>query len=179
MHKLFPSQEPDEKIYIAVREHWVLLALKLVVWAVFFVIPVGFYRLAPGVAPSLFEGQLGTITTLFSQVYGLFLLLSLFLIFIMYYLNIHVITNLRIVDIDQVGLFSHVVSELHIDKLEDVTSQTNGVLGTMFDFGAVLIQTAGTVERFDFENVPHPGQLEKLIIDLYEHRAGPTGNKLL
>lgn len=173
-HKLFPSQQPGEQIYLAIREHWVLLALKLLVWLIFIIIPVVFYSYAPATAPDLFTGQTGTITQIFTLVYGLFLLLSLFLIFTLYYLNIHIITNLRIVDIEQVGLFDHVVSELHIDKIEDVTSQTNGLLGTTFDFGAVLIQTAGKVERFDFQNVPHPGRLEKLIIDLYEHRAGPT-----
>lgn len=173
MRRLFPSQMPEEKIYIVVREHWVLLALKLLIWLIFLLIPILFYLFAPASAPVLFEGQLGIITKIFTEVYLIFLLLSLFLIFILYYLNIHIITNLRIVDVDQDGIFSHAVSELHIDKIEDVTSHTKGVLGTLFDFGFVLIQTAGATERFDFENVPRPGQLEKLILDLYEQRAGP------
>lgn len=171
MHKLFPSQEPEEKIYLVVREHWVLLALKILIWLIFLIIPIVFYQYAPAVAPGLFDGQAGIITNLLTEVYILFLMLALFLIFVLYYLNISIITSLRVVDIDQVGIFSHVVAELHIDKIEDVTSQTTGVLGTMFDFGDVLIQTAGTIERFDFERVPHPGQLEKMITDLYEKQS--------
>ncbi len=89
----------------------------------------------------------------------------------MYYLNIQIITSLRIVDIDQVGLFSHTIAELHIDKIEDVTSETKGVLGTMFDYGNVFVQTAGTKERFQLDNIPHPGQVEKIILDLYEKNS--------
>lgn len=79
-----------------------------------------------------------------------------------------VITNIRIVDVTQTGLFSHVVSELHIDKIEDVTSKTEGVFGTLFNYGDVYVQTAGTVERFEFLDVPNPAGIEKLILDLYE-----------
>jgi hypothetical protein len=172
--KLFPSQQPGEQIYIVVREHWVLLALKLLVWIVFLVVAILFFQFAPAAFPDLFKDQALVIVNIFSQVYALILVLSLFLIFVFYYLNIHIITNLRVVEIDQVGLFNHVISELHIDKIEDATSETKTILGTLFDFGDVYVQTAGTRERFDFENVPHPGQLEKLILDLYEqHRGGP------
>ena len=86
----------------------------------------------------------------------------------MYYLNVQIITDRRIVDISQEGLFSHVVSELHIAKIEDATSQTHGILGTLFGYGNVYIQTAGTVERFEFNNVPNPSSIEKLVLDLYE-----------
>jgi hypothetical protein len=99
------------------------------------------------------------------------LVMSLFLIITIYYLNIQIITNLRVVDVSQEGLFSHTISELHIDKIEDATSQTNGVLGTIFNYGDVFVQTAGTVERFDFHNVPDPAAIEKIVLDLYEKNS--------
>lgn len=167
-HKLFPSQQETEQIYLVVREHWYHLFLKTLVWAFFGVVLVLFKRYAQTYVPGLFEGQIGQTTSLFIQVYVLFLVLSLFLILIFYYLNMQVITNIRIVDVTQTGLFSHVVSELHIDKIEDVTSKTEGVFGTLFNYGDVYVQTAGTVERFEFLDVPNPAGIEKLILDLYE-----------
>jgi uncharacterized membrane protein YdbT with pleckstrin-like domain len=121
--------------------------------------------------PGLFEGFPGQVTLLFTQVYTLFLTLSLFLILIFYYLNIQIITDIRIVDISQVGLFSHTVSELHIDKIEDATSKTTGIFGTIFNYGDVYVQTAGTIERFEFQDVPNPAGIEKLILDLYEKNS--------
>jgi hypothetical protein len=113
---------------------------------------------------------------LFTQVYTLFLVLALFLIFVFYYLNVQIITNVRIVDIDQIGLFSHVISELHINTIEDVTSEVDGVFGTLLNYGDVYVQTAGTIDRFEFTNVPNPATIEKLILDLYEQNGGKKGH---
>lgn len=168
MRKLFPSQLDDEKIYIVVRQHWVVLLKKLVVWFIFAAAIVLFRRYGMAWLPGLFAGDIGAATQLFMQVYTLFLALALFLIWLIYYLNAQIITDRRIVDIDQVGLFHHEVSELHIENIEDVTSEVSGVLGTVFNYGDVYVQTAGTIERFEFSDVPNPGSINKLILDLYE-----------
>ena len=169
--KLFPSQLDDETIYLVVREHWFHLTLKLIVWAFFAMLLVLFERAGQANIPQLFQGVWGQITLLFIQIYTLMLVMSLFLIIVIYYLNIQIITNLRVVDVSQEGLFSHTISELHIDKIEDATSQTNGLLGTIFNYGDVFVQTAGTVERFDFHNVPDPVAIEKMVLDLYEKNS--------
>ncbi len=171
MNRLFPSQLDTERIFLVVREHWVRLALKLVVWLFLALALVFFEKLGPQYTPALFTEQALPITTLFTQIYTMFLVLAVFVIWILYYLNIDIITSLRVVDISQQGLFSHTVSELHIDKIEDVTSEVNGILGTVFDYGMVYVQTAGTKERFEFNNVPKPAQIEKVILGLYEKNS--------
>ena len=171
MAQLFPSQLESETIYLVVREHWVQLVLKLLLWLVLALALVLFQTYGPQILPQLFTDTAGQVTTLLGQVYSLFLVVSLLIIWILYYLNMQVITSLRVVDISQDGLFSHTLSELHIDKIEDVTSEVDGILGTMFDYGMVYVQTAGTKERFEFHNVPHPGKIEKLILSLYEKNS--------
>lgn len=170
MRRLFPSQQPGEHIYLVVRQHWVYFAQKVLIWIIFVAAFFLFRRYMPDILPQLFEGVNGQVVNLFEQVYGVFLIVSLFLIWVIYYLNMQIITDLRIVDVDQIGLFNHVVSELHIDKIEDVTSQVRGVLGTIFNYGDVLVQTAAAIDKFEFTGVPNPNKLEKLILDLYEQR---------
>jgi len=171
MKKLFPSQMDDEQIYLVVREHWVHLLFKILIWFFFAAALIFFNRYAKLYVPALFEGTWGQITLLFTQVYTLFLSLSLFLIYVFWYLNVQIITNLRVVDVDQEGLFSHRVSELHIDKIEDATAEVKGVFGTIFNYGNVMVQTAGTAEHFVFENVPNPASIEKMVLDLYEKNS--------
>jgi hypothetical protein len=168
MHKLFPSQHEDEKIFIVVREHWVRFFFRLAIWLMFAAALLVFNRYAPDFLPGLFEDLAGDVTSLLRQVYTLFLAASLFLLWVFYYLNMQIVTDRRVVDVDQVGLFSHVVSELHIENIEDVTSETNGILGNIFNYGMVYIQTAGSKERFEFNNVPNPSAINKLVLDLYE-----------
>jgi hypothetical protein len=173
--KLFPSQRPEEQVYLVVREHWVRLGLKLVVWGIFASLPTLLYRAGPDRFPNLFEGVAGQILGLASQVYSLAAILALLIIWVLYYLNVHIVSDERIVDIDQVGLLRHVISELNIETIEDVTSETTGILGNIFDFGTVFIQTAGTTERFQFESVPRPTKIAGLILDLYERQT--SGNR--
>lgn len=141
---------------------------KLLVWLIFALALVLFRRFGLTYLPGLFEGQFGIVTRLFLQIYTLFLILALFLIWLIYYLNVQIITDRRIVDIDQVGLFFHEISELHIANIEDVTSDISGVLGTVFNYGDVFVQTAGNTERFEFSDVPNPATINKLLLDLYE-----------
>jgi hypothetical protein len=173
---LYPSQQPNEKIYLVVREHWIRPAIKIFFIALAAIAP-RFIILAmayAGVNPLvIFPESLILFASVFYQLTLLFTLLA---VFTLYYLNVHVVSEDRIVDIDQVGLLRHVISELNIETIEDVTSSTTGLLGNLLDYGTVYVQTAGATERFEFENVPHPGTINKLILELYEQHG--TTNKV-
>lgn len=169
--KLFPSQEENEAILLVLREHWLHLLLKILVVAFFTALLLIFNRYAAANLPGLFLGTAGQALALLEEIYSLLILLTLFLITVFYYLNIGIITNIRVVDVSQEGVFSHTISELHIDKIEDATSKSDGFFGTLFNYGNVYVQTAGSLERFVFHNVPNPGRVEKTILDLYEKNS--------
>lgn len=169
MHKLFPGQIETEKIRLVVREHWMYFALKIFGWFFFLGLYIAFKFISPLIWPDLQDSSLNEYVSLASYLYLMFLTLSLFVLWVIYYLNMQIITDMRVVDIDQEGLFSHTTSELNIAKVEDVTSEVKGLLGTMFNYGNVYVQTAGAVERFEFTNVPSPANIQKLIQDSYEN----------
>ncbi len=175
MHnKLFPSQQPDEKIIFVVREHWFRLFIKLFFVAVLAAAPFLLGKLFGSFDPIPDTERGLAISSLLMQMYYLVLIISVFIIWILYYLNIHIITERHIVDIDQVGLLNHMVSELNVDTIEDVTGHTVGLFGNLLDYGTVFVQTAGTVERFEFDNVPHPGHIASMILEVYEnHKNKP------
>ncbi|HEX9503528.1 MAG TPA: hypothetical protein VF974_04380 [Patescibacteria group bacterium] len=165
---LFPGQQENEKIYLVIRQHWMILALKILAWLLFAVILIISDWAIKTYAPNLLISPYAEIITLIKSVYLLFLILGLFLLWIMYYLNVMIVTNERVVDITQNSLISHKVSELNLNRTQDVTAETEGILETFFDFGNVYLQDAASAERFIFYNVPNPAKVEKLILDLYE-----------
>jgi hypothetical protein len=167
-HKLFPSQQPNERILLIVREHWFRLFVKMAVVAVLTLLPYLFTTLLGSNMPQLYTERGAALVTLVAQIYYLALLLALFVIWILYYLNMHIVSEERIVDIDQVGLLNHVVSELNIETIEDVSSETTGLFGNVLDYGTVFIQTAGATERFQFEKVPNPARIASIILEVYE-----------
>lgn len=169
MRLLFPGQQLDETIYLVIRKHWFYLMAKVAAWFLFVIILFLFNYLVPKYFPGTLLSPYSDYIALFKNVYVTFLILGLLIIWVLYYVNIQVITNERVVDVSQDSLFSHVVSELYLTKIEDVTGEIDGVLPTAFNFGNVYVQTAGTRERFEFTNVPQPQKVEKLILDLSEH----------
>jgi len=168
---LFPGQQENEEILLVIREHWFYLFTKLLAWGVFILVLFLADHYVPAYLPGLVQDPYLAYYDLFKNVFLVSILLGLFMIWALYYLNIQVITNERIVDISQESLFDHRVSELSIAKIEDVTGETHGFFGTVFSFGNVRVQTAGTQEFFLFENIPHPDKVEKLILDLYEKQS--------
>lgn len=168
-HKLFPSQQPNEKVYSVFREHWFRLALKFSVIILLGILPFLIRAFIPNLTALVPEDYL-TIINLFVQVYYLGLLVAGFLIWVLYYLNMGIVSELRLVDIDQRGLLKHEVSELNLDSIEDVTSETIGLFGNILNYGTVFIQTAGATERFEFDKIHNPKMVAGLILSLYEQR---------
>jgi hypothetical protein len=166
---LFPGQQDDEEIMLVVREHWMVFFLRFVAWLLFAaILPLIDWAVAH-YAPGLKLAPYVDWLNLFRTLYLMFLMLGLLIIWVIYYLNVQIVTNLRVVDIVQHSLLSHVVSELHLSRVEDVTAEVNGLFGTFLDYGNVYVQTAGERERFTFARVPNPAAIEKLILDLYEN----------
>lgn len=169
---VFPGKDVNETVHLLLRRHWTLMAQNMVVLFIEACVPlVVFIFLAVGLNIDFSYGTAAaTIAFLIGSIYYLFLWLLFLNQWIDYYLDIWIVTDKRILNVEQRGLFSRTVSELHISKIQDVTSIVNGKIQTFLDFGNVDVQTAGEQKRFMFEMVPHPRQVAKMIMDLH-HEA--------
>lgn len=164
-----PNAIPNEKIVHVLHRHpltifWLLLGYILLIGFIPF-----FVWYLPTQQPSIFYNTaLMPLIVLGSSAFFLFTWLFLFQNFMDYYLDVWIVTNKRILNIEQTGLFARTVSELRLYRVQDVTSSVNGFVETMFDYGHVEIQTAGEKARFIFEQIPHPTIISKSILELAE-----------
>jgi membrane protein YdbS with pleckstrin-like domain len=90
--------------------------------------------------------------------------------FVMWYFNVLLITNRRIVDIDFWGLLYKSVSEAPLSKIQDITHKVGGFWRVVFNFGDVYVQTAAEVPRIEFNDIPKPNLVHQKIADLIESR---------
>ncbi len=165
---MFADQAADEDIVLIVREHWFFLISRILVWLVFVAILFAFDKYAPIYAPNIMNEPIVNYINLFKNIYMIFLILGLFMLWTLYYLNIQIVTNKRILDINQASVFSQKISELTLPNIEDVSSEVTGFLGTILAYGRVEVQTAGERENFIFDKVPDPHEIEKLIFSLLD-----------
>lgn len=164
-----PNQQPDEKIVRIIRRDFFILVKSIVLFLSLNILPLIFFFLLLNQFPTLLVGEVSwPVILLCTSVYYLYMWLFFFFAFINYYLDTWIITTERIIDINQKGLFSRVISEQRLEKVQDVTSETNGLFPTIFAYGDVLIQTAGEQKRFHFREIPNPDAIRDLIIKLTE-----------
>jgi len=165
--KLFPAQEKSELVLDIIRKHWFNY---VVFWFLAVLMSVPIF-----VGIALWSNGTITISPLWENI--LILLIPAYLLFILglliygfvdFYLDVYIVTDRRIVDIAQNGLFKRTISELNLRQIQDVKATVTGIASTLLHFGDVNIQTAGDKPNFVFQAIPHPYEISKKILDLHE-----------
>jgi len=104
------------------------------------------------------------------------MLLFLFLSWMEYYLDVTIVTNLRVIDIEQLTLFRRNTSSADLDSIQDVRAEIEGFFGSYFNFGVVYIQTAGEAPNFILRNLPNPSYVARQISNIssghFPHKEG-------
>lgn len=162
----FRGKREGEEIIIMLRRHWVILLVEFVpliilffaLLAEIFFTPflVGFLPIE--ISPNFFN--------LINSFLFMFYWIIVFVVWIDYYLDVWIVTDQRIVNIEQFGLFRREISELDHGKIQDVTTEIHGLIPTLLKFGYVHIQTAGSRTRFEFKQVPNPVLVRTMVMKL-------------
>lgn len=100
------------------------------------------------------------------SMYALSIIGYFFISWLDYYLDVFVVTNRRILRIEQIVLFGRKISETSFQHIQDVSSNIKGVIDTLLDVGTVFVETAGERENFSFNLVSHPTSLATTILQL-------------
>jgi len=80
-----------------------------------------------------------------------------------YSLNTIVVTNKRVMDNQQKGLFQYALNELEREKIQDITVKINGMFASFLNYGDIEIQSAGTQNKFYFKKLPDPQKIKEII----------------
>jgi uncharacterized membrane protein YdbT with pleckstrin-like domain len=142
----------DEQILFETHKHWYVLILPFLISVVVF-------------ALSLY---LFTKLTEFQIWYMLFPILAVFYFIYKYYswkFDLWVVTNYRV--IDEFGVFSINSKESPIDKINNVSYQQS-LLGRIFGFGDVQIQTAAEMGETSYKNIASPQKLKEALSNAQE-----------
>lgn len=90
----------------------------------------------------------------------------------------YIITNQRVIRIEQVSLFSRQISEAELDRIQEISTEIRGPIHTLFNFGTVRIQTASSTGKVDLEDVANPYDIQQEIVrvqrQLMEKGARPA-----
>ncbi len=161
-----------EKPQILLRRHVVFFLRDTVLYLFLVALPFLAGLLAPESVLRWLEHPTGGPALMLAFfVYELFVILFFYTAFLDYYLDLWVVTEERILDIDQEGVFMRKVSELALHNIQDVHVEVKGVFATLFNFGTIEVQTAGAEQKFSFEGIPDPQKISRQILELAHEDA--------
>lgn len=151
-----------ENVTCIVRRHPATLAPSLVLGAALIIMP--FFFLFP-----LFRiGIIGVLIFLAAVLIGVVLAGRAVIIWDS---DVLIVTSLRIVDVDQRGMFARFVTEIPVTAIRDAAWRRRGIADTLFGMGTLTIQ-GQSAEPLEVRRVGHPERLHELISDI-RHATTP------
>jgi len=164
----FPGQHEEEQVILFLRRHWFIFLTRILFILFSIVVLVIIYIFFNTVNSNFKESDFYNLLLFGESLAVLFLWNFFFILWLDYYLDAWIVTNERIINIEQRGFFMRNISELKLTKIQDVTSEIIGIFPTLLDYGNIYVQTAGEKERFTFYQIPHPNQVKNIIVQLQE-----------
>lgn len=149
--------EQNETVVLQVRKHWFVMFARALTYVAVAFLPFVLFDLV----------KVGTeFKAFFYAVWLLILWLILALEWTDYYLDVWYLTDKRIVDVEQKGLFHRDEAIVRLEAIQDINIVTPGILATFFGYGDIVIQSAGASREFIIRHAASPDLVKDKIFSL-------------
>ncbi|MEK7461403.1 MAG: PH domain-containing protein [Patescibacteria group bacterium] len=170
----FPGQSPEEQIALFIRRHWMaffpwILVTPFLV-AVFLAVVILLWTSVPT------DLRIGLIFG--GSIYYLLVLFVFLRAWMSYYLDVTIVTERRLIDIEQDGIFARRIAEQSLLRVQDVSARQNGFFQHLLNFGNLYIETAGEQPNFELHNLPRPNEIAQTILNLHDRLINAGGKEI-
>lgn len=163
--KYFDDQFDDEEVLFVFRKHPIVMRKGLIfglgAWLLgplYTLLLTVIYKNNPAKYPS---PKFFFVSLLISMGIGVILFIPSW---INWYYSVFIITDQRLIQITQKGLFSRSVVDMSLTQIQMVNYQVAGIQETLLGFGTIMMQTY--VGDLVIHDVHHPGRMQKKILQI-------------
>lgn len=153
----FKGQQKNEFVHSFCRKHWIVLVPHLI-GAIFIIgLPVIFLLFTPRdailslVSPITYRIIAGLVFIGMTYFFH-----CLFIRFFNYYLQVIIITNFRVVQLDQTLFFNRNRDSIDIPEIQDIVIQQSGIFKTVLNYGELIITLSSAHSSKMLTCVPNP-----------------------
>lgn len=163
--KHFEDQLEDEEVLFVFRKHPVVMRKGLV---------LAMIAILLGTIPALVKPEMSYF---FGGLAAGFVLAFLVFSpsFIGWYFSVFIVTDQRLIQITQKGLFHRSVVDLGLNQIQMVNYQVGGLQETLLGFGTIMMQTY--VGDLIIHDVHHPAKIQKKILTILRDNGVLTVSK--
>ncbi|MBX6334348.1 PH domain-containing protein [Candidatus Saccharibacteria bacterium] len=157
--KYFADQFDDEEVLLVFRKHPIVMRRGFIAAMVMLLL---------GSVPALFNP---TYTTYFVGM-GVALVLAVLVMlpsWIGWYFSVFIVTDQRLIQITQKGLFNRSVIDMRLNQIQMVNYQIAGLQQTLLGFGTIMMQTI--VGDLVIHEIHHPAKIQKKLLEILRDRG--------
>lgn len=168
--------EPEEEVLKVVRKHWFVIVAELFGTFLMLLFPFFILFVIALFPNSLLSTEIGLadytkLITFSIAGWSILTLMAGFATWTHYYLDLWIITDRRIIVVDQIHFFNRNVSIFRLERLQDIEFTIKGLIPTLLSFGTIQAQTAGAHEsNFKTAGLPDPRELQATIQKAMDER---------
>ncbi|TSC65932.1 MAG: Uncharacterized protein G01um101477_281 [Candidatus Doudnabacteria bacterium Gr01-1014_77] len=119
-------------------------------------------------------------TTGHAQIFiGWTLLVAMFALhaFVIWSVNVYIVTSKRLLHIVHTGLFKKTVVETPLDRILNVSFRTTGISSTLFHYGDVLVEVVGLDHSLILKAIPNPSKVKDYIWKVHLEYGAKSSTK--
>lgn len=160
----FENQQKGEEVLLSLRAHPLTLIPTFINSIVIFVLIV--------LLSFILNQFLTMAQLLYTLVFFVFVtFVYLWFQIVNWYFNIGIVTNKQIIDVDFSALTFRNITRTELGNIEDITIKVSGFVSSIFDYGNIFVQTAGSEINTEFMQVPHPARAAHIIQDILKQNG--------
>jgi hypothetical protein len=152
--KYFEDQFDDEEVLLVFRKHPIVMRSGFI---------AAMLILLLGAVPSLFNPTYGTYFAGMGVaiVVGALVMLPSW---ISWYFSVFIVTDQRLIQITQKGLFNRSVIDMRLNQIQMANYQIAGLQETLLGFGTIMMQTF--VGDLVIHEIHHPARIQKKLLEI-------------
>lgn len=147
-----------EKIVTVIKRHWIVYVMLGVFFFIGLFITIILYVIL----------WFTFISNMVNIVFWMFFSLFLYIEWLNHELDMYVVSNNRVIWIDQISFLNREVSECNLWQVQEVNSKTSGLFANIFNYWTLSIQTAWNTTTLQMDFAPDSMQEARKILNIVD-----------
>lgn len=178
--RYFKEQFDDEEVLLVFHKHPIVMRKGLIFGSVGLLLPMLYIGALTFIYANTPEKLPSVNSFYFALAIGFVIAFLLMLPYwISWNYSVYIVTDQRMIQITQKGLFKRGMVALGLDQIQMVNYEIDGIEQTLLGFGTIVVQTV--VGSLTINDVHHPAKIQKemlhLLRDLGYSMSGTTQNQ--
>jgi len=160
----FRGQRSNEEVLLVTQQHVAVMMPVLFYWLFFIILLIILLKFVGASGYSSYVIFIGLGFGILYTIYRWYLWSN----------GVFIVTNERVIEIEQHSLFHREIGEAELEKIQEVTTDIKGFTKTFLGYGDVDIQTASAKNEMELRNIPSPYDVQQIIVTAQKKVAHTT-----